>query len=129
MEKQFCTYEISKELIGLYFDRQCLVYFDIDKKLCPVDTDYNFFRNISEGLISAPLWQQAIDWLREEHKLFIEPRVYLKEDGTNSYVGWVVGDNFDTEEPVYLDSYYLARESAIKEAIEIVKTKINGKSN
>ena len=126
MEKQFCTYEISRKLKELGFNEKCLYSYSITD----IDSNGNYFENPvlqpyeDEYYIKAPLWQQAIDWFREVHDIHIEIEFYTSEGEIDcSYVGWIVRDDFDIEEPIYLDSYYLARESAIKEAIELIENK------
>ena len=67
MEKQFVTYEIAKELKSLGFDEECFGFFyneqdfeiAISKAVDKICKDFN--------LIKRPLWQQAIDFLREHY--------------------------------------------------------------
>jgi hypothetical protein len=82
MKEQFVTYEIAKELKELGFDEECL---------CTYTLDGNFWRNPSNNMvdeeieqpytwlnsklhnsvITAPLWQQCMDWFRDVHDIDI----------------------------------------------------------
>ena len=126
MEKQFCDYEIAFALKELGFDEECFGYFGIkDEILRSIDTDFKSFRGLSFECLAAPLWQQAIDWIREICNLHIEIERYVDEDNTYSFIGWVCGD-LEEEIPTnddYTESYFEARTAAILEAIEIIKNK------
>lgn len=81
MEEQFCTYEIALALKELGFNEKCFGYYKT--KLCDNDTptlnilecNYNSGKYITlpeEFHTDAPLWQQALDWFREKHKIDID---------------------------------------------------------
>lgn len=95
MKDQFATYEIAKKLKKLGFDQKCIAWFSpnhpeiaegtliyikqgqFDASI-PAFTDsdkVNVFSNLSKEdvapPVAAPLWQQAIDWLREKHNICI----------------------------------------------------------
>ena len=86
MEKQFCSYEISKGLISLGFNGECFGYFHINKnyqngyKHClGEDTRTN------KSSIVSPLYQQSIDFLREKYNMFIVIDDYLDGDNKTIY--------------------------------------------
>jgi hypothetical protein len=70
MEKQFVTYEITKDLKELGFDEPCLAYYD-DEHLTILDSRFLSESEICSvrssswddpRFIAAPLHQQVIDW-------------------------------------------------------------------
>ena len=140
MKKQFVTYEIVLKLRELGFDEECLyAYYHLSDLNNFKKNDYVLVgdRNntqLKNDRISAPLWQQAIDWLREEHKLHVAVLPYKNvEEGDeialcfyytltnlNENLNICLNaddlgaskENFDTPE--------IAREEGILSAIEIV---------
>jgi len=116
MKEQFCTYKIALKLKELGFDEDVLAYYTSEKKLKYTDSHLSI--RAGQWLLKAPLWQQAIDWLREKHNLFIELTPYnklfhwdiIKIDGMFPY---------GISEKRFL--YYEAREAAILKAIELCK--------
>ena len=77
MEEQFITYEIALKLKELGFNEECFCTFDngvlsrnpsnkMDGK--PIQTKpYTWVNSkVHNTVITAPLWQQVIDWLREK---------------------------------------------------------------
>jgi hypothetical protein len=64
MKNQFVTYEIAKKLKELGFNEECLGFF------YPTGTFMLLAprKNEETTCLKAPLWQQAIDWLREKYK-------------------------------------------------------------
>ncbi len=83
MNHLFVSNQIAKQLKEKGFDEPCLAYYsgsDLEDKTLYTHTTFSIgssiHRNGIEGFdksytFSAPLYQQAIDWLREKHKLFI----------------------------------------------------------
>ena len=94
MEEQFVTYEIALKLKELGFNKPCLAsYYTDDERNYAKDGTYdcrqkisssidfdpfkeefdNFYINSNETYyVSAPLWQQVIDWFKEKHNMYIE---------------------------------------------------------
>jgi hypothetical protein len=75
MKKEFVTYKIAKKLKELNFNTECfatyhpsgeIISLGITRPVINIGIQNSF-------LVTAPLWQQAIDWLREEHKMLIKP--------------------------------------------------------
>src|ERR1035437_4486248 len=95
MKDQLVTYEIAKELESLGFNESCLFSFEpgyggLECKLNP------FLKRNSTcdiGEITAPLWQQVIDWFREKYDLHIE---------VNS---WYNPGNSDYDNSIYYEYY------------------------
>lgn len=67
MEKQFVTYEIALKLNKLGFNEECLGYFRNNTKSFHLGED----TRVQKDSVLAPLWQQAIDWFREEYNIHI----------------------------------------------------------
>ena len=118
MKKQFVTYEIALKLKELGFDEECLGYYTITNKglLYPYNMHEYIYRK--DFLCAAPLWQQAIDFFREKHNIWIQIEMEYYDGITYNYViiqnnGKVI--NFEDE----FHEYYEAREQAILKAIEL----------
>lgn len=73
MKEQFIPYEIAVQLKQLGFNQKCFgSYFQ--PNLTEIKYPSSFFRlnnslNMGNDACTAPLWQQAFDWFREEHDL------------------------------------------------------------
>ena len=69
MIKQFVTYEMALKLKELGFDEECFALYRNGRLylMC------NFLKinSTKESVISAPLWQQVIDWFREEYDIHV----------------------------------------------------------
>ena len=81
MKQQFVPYEIAIKLKEKGFNEPCLANY-CDKDLIPYrgypdegDEDSNFSTTINENItslwVTAPLWQQVIDWLSIVHNIHI----------------------------------------------------------
>jgi hypothetical protein len=119
MKNQFVTYEIAKELKELGFNEPCFAHFNIETeygKENPVTTYWHKYDNRNLAQLTAPLWQQAINFLEKEFKVFIgleriatpkEPKIYwLKMFTEKGYREGAAGNSL---------------EQAILKAIEILK--------
>lgn len=83
MKHLFVDYEIAKELKRLGFNDPCFGFFNedyIDNGVIGIGNPRNYnnfefnktWRSSSvDDIVSAPLTQQAIDWLREKHKIVL----------------------------------------------------------
>ena len=154
MKEQFVTYEIALALKELGFNKPCLAsYYTDDERNYAKDGTYdcrqkisssidfdpfkeefdNFYINSNETYyVSAPLWQQVIDWFRDEHDIVIEIiRQKYFDTYANSYAYEVVCKVYKNKElegsVVIRDnknnhifySYEEAREQAILKTIEL----------
>lgn len=131
MKNQFVTYEIALKLKELGFDAKCFMIFNEDKELeecinvntCKLHLkDYNNFKGLP-NIISAPLWQQVIDWLIEKYNIHI----YI--DFYDGLYGFAIKLNKEklynrcgSFEPGF-KNYPEAREQAILKAIELCQNK------
>jgi len=123
MKKEFITYEIALRLKELGFDEECFMIFRDGTLKAPALTDwYNHNCRIG-NTISAPLWQQVIDWFREKHNIHIEILSFDTETILyDPIVKQLINGEWSDEYPEYdsQDNYYTARELAIQKAIEIL---------
>lgn len=151
MKNQFCSYEIALKLKELGFDEKCMAsYYTYDiKNFSKGKYDYRgkfefdystedqYIVNSNETYyVSAPLWQQVIDWFRDEHDIVIEiARQKYFDTYANSYAYEVVCKVYKNREldgsVVIRDNknshifyfYEEAREQAILKCIELLKNK------
>jgi hypothetical protein len=119
MEKEFVPYEEALELKALGFDEPCFGYYLEDGMF--IDTK---IRKQMGNAISAPTWQSAFKWFREnyglegisqraEDKVWYKFSIYLYlEDGKRIRYG---GYEYLTSEEAELE--------CLKKLIEIVKEK------
>lgn len=148
MNKQFVTYEIALKLKELCFDEECFAIYDAyqHNRLVYLNEDG---RN-SAGIIKtnesmeisslAPLWQQVIDWLRENYDIHINI-VNEYELPSKSYYAELKYDREDILNKPYRyevklrvypntdrgvdegGTYHEAREVGVLKAIELIKEK------
>lgn len=128
MKNQFVTYNIALKLKELGFNEPCLCEWNISEQ-----TNEISLRDVYYGLqgdwphrvlFGAPLWQQAIDWLRETHKIYINFSVTIGE----CEMQISVTDN-NPERNSYADTFRLyewtnileGKEHAILKAIELIE--------
>lgn len=118
MKEQFIPYNLVLQLKEKGFNEQCLAFYNGvgDNMLQPVDTDFINFRNIG-NCVAAPLFQQVMDWFREEHYIDItieyggKPRMYavfVKD--------WIYENSKDRQ----LFTYNDARIAAIEKALILI---------
>lgn len=127
MEKQFVSYELALKLKELGFDEECLGFFRTPTNRLV----YGFeLQNTPEHClkISAPLWQQAFDWFRINHKLEsliqrMPPEVYGKGNGNvKTYMAYIWAEKLNPrgQTPLYFDTYEEARLELLKRLVKIV---------
>lgn len=129
INKQFVTYEIALKLKEMGFDEYCFGVFFRGKFMTGNVEQYvwNLVHSATTNsdcnsidIVTAPLWQQVIDWLREVYDIHIE--IYLDINDlyeisiTNKVlVNYYIDDDSDQG---FID-FYKAREQAILKSIEI----------
>lgn len=138
MKKQFVTYPIALALKEIEFDELCIARFNSDGELIILrqsatsnislvstiknSEDITLFIGDIITPICAPLWQQVIDWFREEHHIII---TVLYCHGHGEFVYSI--DEPETSIRIYscqsYSGYGVTREAAILQAIEIIKNK------
>jgi hypothetical protein len=147
MKEQFVPYEIALKLKEKGFDAGCFGFYKSNGEY----EDYHYYRNgkyylcnnktISKLLDGenidqkaiAPLWDQIIEWLREEHKLIILvlPQVQSICDSEPLYFmaieKIIIGDSFkevfnssNITTLLHYETYQEARQTAIEHALTLI---------
>jgi hypothetical protein len=125
MKDQFVTYEIAKALKELGFNEPCFATYLRDKDgwdlIIGPFNEYN-----PEFILFVPLWQQAIDWIRETSKI----NIVVTNQGFNNGDGLFyqyqltpTGLHKNLWLCTGIKKYSEAREAAILKAIELIKNK------
>lgn len=126
MNNQFVTYEIALKMKELGFDEECLGNYGEKSKDLFIFPD----SQLKRLTIKAPLWQQAIDWLREKYNQVIciyasgsgynfEIHDNYEHGGTSRYDSGFTGPN----DGGCWDKYEEVREAAILKALELCEKK------
>jgi len=142
MKNQFVTYEIALKLKELGFNERCMAEYSVyNQKQCSQnDPDFRFntdedlgiiFQdsNIYPDTISAPLWQQVIDWFREKHDVniiiaknskeiieYVKSKDYSIDISSRLFCWYFI----DHDPKGNTSTYSEAREQAILKAIELL---------
>lgn len=167
MEREFVTYDIGKDFKFLGFNGYCMAMFQKNKKLWYTkkgewiqnfkeaypDTVKLYEEHYPNNVITvidgskqvnncvnytAPLWQQAIDWLREKYGLDIvvkfpdnpngneyEADKLLYDIHVRQITGTTLIDKISYVQ--YSDDFYEARKKSIEIAIDYIKASIKSK--
>lgn len=139
MNKEFVSWEIAKQLKDLGFNEICFTSYNPNKDLVsmfaietidileyPVhlmsekNNEEYLVRNsqVNKDFITAPLYQQVIRWLWEEHKIFI--KIFPEEN--NNYSGSIKG--IDKDYGVYNYNYEFIFNNLVEKALNFIKLKI-----
>lgn len=132
MKEQFVPYEISLKLKELGFNEECFAYYRNRELYRWIIYECQFFRDQTYWLNSnceinencgAPLWQQAFEWFRINHKLDSYCRV---NEESNDYYWRIIKLYEDHKIKTYSAftySYELAKIECLKKLIEIISEK------
>ena len=153
IEEQVVTYEVAVELNKLGFNESCIAVFCCSDKPQYVfeiwneniklvtNTEYaNVSDDINYSWVTAPLYQDVIDWFREKYDMHINinPVCDSNDKNTSSFInnGKYSGTIDDVEKNKEMnntdticlipnsDSYYKASEESILTAIQLIKNKL-----
>ena len=139
MKEQFCTYEIALQLKEFEFDEPCFGFYVsnvVGHAFTLIQNGIGYKTNselTGKTHISAPLWQQVIDWFDNKNIIIgidINPgtlfyRVHLYKRYYHNPGRLVIGEYFLSGEFNNFISKEEAREQAILKAIELCKEKKN----
>jgi hypothetical protein len=75
MTKEFTPYDRSLKLKAIGFDEPCFGYYLQNKRFISYEERRSMPKQTKDA-ISAPLFQQAFRWFREEYKFHAEIRSY-----------------------------------------------------
>lgn len=120
MRDQFVTYEIAKPMEELGYNESCLAYYDLKQGDLTPELS-NDFEEMDDDDLPAPLWQQAIDWLREAHNIHLLPDVVQHPKGHYRFIikahATILRVQFQTTD---IHSYNEARRQAILTALGLL---------
>jgi len=129
MKHLFIPYELAVIAKEKGFNEPCLACYDSPTKISQNNADegIDFNERVRNSTlvqcITAPLYQQIVDWFRDKHNLMIE--IGLEDSNLFDYI---IG-NMITKKVIkrnYLESnnlhktYYEALEKAIEEAFKLI---------
>jgi hypothetical protein len=135
MEKEFIPYEQALALKELGFEEICLGFYDPNHEYLYIvgnALNYNFISTLPESLkvknprlrdISAPLYQQAFRWIREEHNIEVSI-ICHRYTSKKFYQGTI--DDIDDAHSYGLGKSLTYEETellCLKKVIEILKDK------
>ncbi len=135
MNHLFISYELAQKLKEKGFDEKCLRFYNHRQELrSTIDegiSNSDVVQVCSEGSVAAPIYQQVIDWLRNNHNIFIydRPQYNMRTYYKSFFFGCskinnkqnlhVVIDLF--REEFELKDYYIGQSKAIEEALKLIE--------
>lgn len=124
MKDQFIPYKQSLELKELGYNEKCFGFYYVDDN----DTDLHYLMlhnknsELGKEYVTAPLWQQAFDWFREEHNL--TSFVWQPYVNTSSFEIMYIEDKIENRPRAWEEwfkAYEEARLACLDKLIEIGK--------
>ena len=115
VKELFVSYDIALKLKELNFKEKCIMWFDHGVLYHLHSSDYTLFilkENNNFNLV-APLYQQVIDWLRNEHNIILY--VYIPNE-----TGYFA---HSLENKAKYDTYYEALNNGIWESLDLIENK------
>jgi len=132
MSKEFIPYEQALALKELGFDEPCFGYYNVSNQELIEDLSNNRTGNDDSRWASAPLYQQAFRWFRENHNLrgFIGFRPNIKQFDCHIYDMSLSGKEYVKQRTMEefnkdpkVGTYEEAELECLNKLIEIVKEK------
>jgi len=133
MENLFVPYDIAIELKELGFDGHCLGRYIYDERNFewylvqtqqskPASIDFMFDKNYPKyNYVSAPLYQQVLDWFREKHNINI---IYIVGGSNTEVLGykWFVQVGMENQcyETKMIKDYYVGMTEAIEKVLRLI---------
>ena len=134
IKDQFVTYEIALGLKELGFDEECFAIFfrtilNNGRTVNYISDDWEspFYKNRTNSesnsvdIVSAPLWQQVIDWLREKYGIYI--LIMPCRIPSNEIKYYIFKGKLKWDRNELYNTYEEAREQAILKCIELCQNK------
>lgn len=129
MENLFVPFELALKLKEKGFNEPCPFLYGKKSKMIVYEpsnpTGEFYFYNNSQ--ILAPLWQQVIDWIREEKKIYLSIRQYpMVWDYTGKismsfdFNIYNLKNNTSTGYSKEYKFYYSALQSGIEKALDLI---------
>jgi hypothetical protein len=122
MTKEFVPYDRALKLKAIGFDEPCFGYYLQNKRFISYEERKSMPKQTKDA-ISAPLFQQAFRWFRENYRLSVLIQDWL-DDYDGEIVEWTIGeDRIIYEITNRTDTYEEAELACLHKLIEIVETK------
>jgi len=115
MEKEFIPYEQALALKELGFDEPCFGAW-VNNELFITENEKPKIQSLSINQCTAPLYQQAFRWFRDEHKL----HGWVSFNYENENYKWELDTDMSLDS---YDTYEEAELACLKKLIEIVEPK------
>lgn len=124
MTHLFLPYELTLKAKELGFNEPCLAEYQKYKAAWKLIITHSWDKYLYNHIIKAPIYQQIIDWIREEYDIFIHisPRIH-----GNKYTFSIHNMPFSKRKAFHIDDklgfndYYEALNEAIKQAFKLIK--------
>jgi len=131
MKTEYVSYEIAKQLKKLGFDEPSIVAYDEVTMACTMTGSpfklLNYNSPSGCGYVSAPLWQQAREWIAKVHDLDIIIEPYWNSEYQEK--NYLVRNTVDVETHSNFHCYDDALIRGMERAIILIqkKLKLNGR--
>ncbi len=135
---KFVNINLSRSLKNKGFDKECLACYDANGIITSYSSDILKFVNYNSigDVVSAPTYQEVIDWFRNKHNLLLSSTPFIqsqfderKPKFYSNIILWMDPKTYEKEERLsyfihegkntYVD-YYDALNEAIVEAIKLI---------
>lgn len=128
MKHLFVPYELALKLKEKGFDEKCIAFYNWKQTFNYMTiglSNTDALLALAEGTITAPLYQQVIDWFWEKHKISVSADFQMWDDGcfTANWVHkpdilWLHLDDGEKEGSLWKRTKYDNRQDALNKAIE-----------
>ena len=114
----FVPYELAVKLKEKGFDYNCFAFYDSNNNIEYFCNLYKKHTNNSKslGATVSPLYQQVVDWFREEHNILIS----VDNDGREYFYVYTFLKDDDRHILDGYKTYYEALTKAIEEALKLI---------
>jgi len=125
MKHLFAPYNLSLLAKEKWFNEPCLRYYNVGhNKDAPIRL--SMFKNEQMGSVSAPLYQQLVDWFREKHQyniVVIGCEMIAEEEGTRGGFTWCINKRSKVASALWepkIEDYYDCLNKALEEAFKLI---------
>lgn len=130
MNNLFIPYELNILARKFGFNEKCFGYYDNNKQFYSIrNNNYAINSNLDKYLVSAILYQQIIDWLRDVHKISVNVLCFKWIDDQEELHYWgelknlaldKVASDIHLWEGDDYNTYYEALNKAIEKAFKLI---------
>lgn len=119
MKNLFIPYELALLAKINGYKEPTLYVFNENKEL--ITNSWNgYFNDSLLKEVSAPLYQQIVDWFREKHNIILEVQYLGVYEGKDYFIGNIYADNIDETTDNQRYFYYDAFNDIIKDAFSMI---------